>query len=314
MLGKLFKRTLFIALVLFAVLNGVAAMHAWKFTHFSPGAVLLTRDERKLSLAQKAEALITGVSIPRPVNTVLPAVPFTKVRLQSNVPLDCWMIPAQHAKGTVLLCHGYGACKANMLGEAARYHQFGYNVFLPDFMGAGSSGGDACTIGFHEAEEVRSCARYLYAKGERNIIAAGSSMGAVAIMKAVHDSALPGVRQLILECPYGSLERTVANRMRSMQVPQPFARLLLFWGGLENGFDAFELRPVEYAKSIHCRTLLIWGSGDYRVDRDETDAIFANLPGKKRLLVLPQSGHADYLAHNADQWSSAVQGFLKDRH
>ena len=56
-----------------------------------------------------------------------------------------------------------------------------------DFMGSGGSEGNQTTIGFLEAKQVKTCFDYLTEKGEKNIFLFGTSMGSVAIMKAISD-------------------------------------------------------------------------------------------------------------------------------
>lgn len=131
-LRKLLRRSLRIVLVVFVLFNMVAAFHAWKFTHFRRGTSAGTRDEAHLSFSEKLSALFLGVSLPRPENHTAPATPFETVTIQSDVRLECWSIPAADiARGTVILCHGYGGAKAAMLGEAAIFRSLGYNVFYP---------------------------------------------------------------------------------------------------------------------------------------------------------------------------------------
>lgn len=151
---------------------------------------------------------------------------------------------------------------------------------------------------------------YIAAKGERNIVLSGLSMGAAAILKAEHDESLP-VQKIILECPYGTMLQTVGNRFHTVGLPAfPLANMLVFWGGLENGFNAFSLKPESYARSVKCPSLLIWGARDPKVSRAETESIFASLQGPKRLLELPQSGHNDYLLRYRAEWIAAVDSFL----
>ena len=74
-----------------------------------------------------------------------------------------------------------------MLDKSEIFLELGYNTFLVDFMGSGGSEGNQTTIGFLEAEQVETSFNYLKNKGEKNILLFGTSMGAVAIMKAIHD-------------------------------------------------------------------------------------------------------------------------------
>jgi pimeloyl-ACP methyl ester carboxylesterase len=307
------KRGLWSLLFLIMLVNVVAAFHAWKFTHFAYGITQRTADEASLSFGEKAKALLTGVSLPRPEISRLPAVPYQTIKLHSNKLIECWLIPTDSpkAKGTVVLCHGYGANKATLLDKAMLFRKMGYRTMLPDFMGTGGSEGAECTIGWKEAREVSDCMKYLEQNSEQHIILFGCSMGAAAIMKAMNDEQLP-VEQIILECPYSTMLRTVENRFATLRVPSfPLAHLLVFWGGQENGFNAFSLRPEAYARIIHLPTLLIWGEKDSKVMEDETTSIYRNLAGPKQLLRLPEAGHNDYLLRHRALWIATVDSFLE---
>lgn len=152
-----------------------------------------------------------------------------------------------------------------MLERAYVFVDSGYQVLLPDFMGAGGSEGNQCTIGYREADNVKACVDYVQQSGERNIYLMGTSMGAAAIMRACSIYVLP-VKGLILECPFGSMRQTVRNRFEMTGVPTfPLADLLVFWGGAQNGFNAFGHNPEDYARKIHIPVLLLCGGEDDRV-------------------------------------------------
>jgi alpha-beta hydrolase superfamily lysophospholipase len=55
--------------------------------------------------------------------------------------LEAWEIPAENARGTVIIFHGYSAEKSVMLERAEEFIGWGYNTILVDFMGSGGSEG-----------------------------------------------------------------------------------------------------------------------------------------------------------------------------
>jgi alpha-beta hydrolase superfamily lysophospholipase len=177
-------------------------------------------------------------------------------------------------------------------------------------MGSGGSEGNQTTIGFLEAEQVRTCFNFIREKGEKNILLFGNSMGAVALMKAIHDFEI-NPAGIIMECPFGSMYKTVSARFKTMNLPTfPMAGLLVFWGGIENGFWAFGHNPVVYAKHIQCPALLMYGQKDNKVSREETNEIYSNLHGKKELKIYENAGHEDYLIQYKNEWKSDVTDFI----
>ena len=149
---------------------------------------------------------------------------------------------------------------------------------MTDFRAHGNSEGNTCTIGYHESADVKATYDYVAAKGEKNIILYGISLGAATITKAMNDYENIRPAKLILEMPFGSLQDAVKGKMRTMHLPdQPITALLIFWGGVEQGFWTYHLKPTEYVKNIQTPVLLQWGKNDNRVTRAETDSIYKNL-------------------------------------
>ncbi|TDH21639.1 alpha/beta hydrolase [Segetibacter sp. 3557_3] len=295
-------------LLLFVVLNIVAAFHAYRFTHFSDTNSKKT-NASKLSPVAKLKTIVFGISNPRPVNGRLPTQNYRVLHLQSNKKISCWYMTQHNSRGTVILFHGYGGNKSSMLDKSDVFYAMGYNTLLVDFMGSGDSEGNQTTIGFKEAEQVKTCFDFITRMGENHIFLFGTSLGAVAILKAVKDHNIqPG--GIMLECPFGTMYETTVARFRTMNIPPfPMAGLLVFWGGLENGFWGFGHNPIDYAKAVKCPTLLLYGEQDEKVSRAEIDNIYKNLDGSKQLKTYPLAGHENYLVQYRTEWIADVQAF-----
>lgn len=308
---KWIKKSIWTLAAVFVLINVVAVFHSYKFTHFSDGKSVKTEDPQKLTAGQKMKALVFGVSNPRPENKTFPLTDYQTIRLNSNKEIECWSIRKENSKGTVVLFHGFSSEKSSMLDKSDIFQQLGYNTFLVDFMGSGGSEGNQTTIGYLEAEQVKTCYDYLSEIGEKNIYLFGNSMGAVAIMKSISDYEIVP-EGIIIECPFGSMYQTVCARFKTMNVPAfPMAGLLVFWGGLQNGFWAFGHNPIEYATKINCPVLLLYGAKDEKVSKEEEiDKIFNNLAGSKQLKVYQDAGHENYLIRYKDEWTADVREFL----
>lgn len=294
-------------------MNIVAFFHAYKFTHFAEINTEKTASPKKLSTFEKFETVLFGVNNPRPANKTFPAQKFETFKLQSNKKIECWKINTDNPQGTVILFHGYGSEKSSLLNKSDEFIKLGYNTLLVDFMGSGGSEGNQTTIGFKEAEEVKTAFDYIQKQGEKNIFLFGNSLGAVAVMKAINDYDLEA-KGIILECPFGSMYQTTCARFSNMNMPSfPMAGLLVFWGGMQNGFWAFGHKPTEYAKNINTPTLLLYGEKDDKVSRSEVDEIYSNLKGNRILKTYADAGHEDYLSKNKEAWIKDISEFLKNK-
>lgn len=311
------QSALWLAFAALLALNFVAYRQAYGMTHFRYGGSK-TRKPELLSFFDKVRVLLMGVTIPKPMNLYTPedvGLPFQvhRFRSYSDVELEAWYIPQASSQGVVLMFHGYAGCKSNLVDESQEFHRLGYEVFLVDFRGSGGSGGSQTSIGFYEGIDVARAVRYCqWHFGNRPVILYGQSMGSSAILRAVHSEGMRPTA-IIVECPFDSMLNTVKNRFYSMGVPPfPSAHLLVFWGGLQQGFNAFSHNPAEYARAVHCPMLLMHGALDARVSLGEMQTIFNNLSGKKRFELFRNVGHGAYLARDPMKWRNSVATFLQE--
>ena len=307
------RTTLFIRVLIFTFLmiNSIAFFHAYKFTHFTENKSEKTKSPEKQSSFEKAKTLFLGVNNPKPKNLKFPSQKYKTVLLKSNKKIECWLIKNENSKGTIILFHGYGSEKSSLISKSDEFLKLGYSTMLVDFMGSGNSEGNQTTIGYKEAQEVKSTFDYLNQKGEKNIYLFGTSMGAAAIMKSINDYRIKP-KGIIIECPFGSMYQTVCARFNKMNAPTfPMAGILLFWGGIQNGFWGFSHNPAEYAKNINCPTLLLYGEKDKSVSQKEIKEIFANLKGPKKLTIYKKTGHENYLIKNKPEWIRNITAFIQ---
>jgi alpha-beta hydrolase superfamily lysophospholipase len=302
-------------LVVSLLLNVIAFLHARAMTHYVPGGTRPARPE-SLTVLEKAGVLLAGVTVPRPENAATPAsvgLAFTAHRFAGDggSDLEAWHVAHPEPKGLVLLFPGYAAAKDSLLGEARAFHDLGFASFLVDFRGCGGSGGCETTIGVEEARDVARAVDYAGRRWPgQPLVLFGHSMGAVAVLRAV---AVEEVRPaaVVVECPYDRLLTTVANRFSAMGLPSfPFAQLLVFWGGVQQGFNGFRHNPVDYAPAVGCPVLQLHGAEDPRVSVAQAEAVFQRLGGEKRFELFTGVGHESYVAAKPHQWKRSVSEFL----
>lgn len=292
--------------------NIIVICHAYKFTHYyNAGAAKIKRQKDKNSW-DKTKDLLFGIDAVKQINR-LPDSTFKTIYLttKDNLKLEAWLMQVPNSKGTVAMFHGHGGKKSGVLAEAYAFQKMGFNTMLLDFRAHGGSEGNTCTIGYKEAEDVKLAYNYLKQHGEINIVLWGISLGAATITKAVNDYGI-APQKIILEMPFGSLPNAVTGLLKIMGLPQePISTLLTFWGGIENGFWAFNLKPTEYVKKIKCPVLLQHGTKDPRVTEKETKEIFDNIATTKKWVEYSKSAHESLCTNEHDKWVAEVSVFLK---
>lgn len=320
-LGNLFpinrKGLVFILTLLVIGANFCSYMQVYRMIHFSQGGLRTSKSE-DLSWVDKVRLVFTGINIPRPENIKTPdsiGLNYDTFRIPSGKGAvnEVWEIHSQDSKKMVILFHGYAGKKSDLMDEAKEFHERGYEVWLVDFSGSGGSTGNETTVGCKEASEVASAFEEAGRKrpGSR-IILFSHSMGSSAILRAIREYSLTP-SAVVLECPFDSLLSTVENRFHLMGYPSfPFARLMVFWGGVQMGFDGFAYRPVEDAGADRFPTLLLIGEKDDRVTVPQARSIYDRLSGPKKFVVVPGIGHRSYLAVEPSLWKKEVFGFLKE--
>lgn len=300
-IGKFLLRTLG---VLFILVNIICAFHAYKFTHFY--------DAADKAAQSKTAAILFGINSFKQQNDAADSADQKVILTTSDsLKLEGWYAKVNNAKGTVCLFHGHGGKKSGINAETQVFQKLGYNTLQLDFRAHGSSGGNTCTIGYYESEDVALAYDFIKDKGEKNIVLWGISMGAAAVTKSINDYQL-NPSKIILEMPFGSILQAAEGRIKLMGLPsEPLARLITFWGGVEHGFWAFNMKPVEFAKKISCPVLLQWGANDPRVSKKEIADIYANISTAKKLVVYNNSAHESLCEKEKEKWAHEVSDFLK---
>lgn len=300
----------------FALLNLSAYLHAYRMSHFVSSGTR-TSDPELLSWRQKIKILVVGVTVPKPKGDQKPSdrqLDYRTVTMttEEGLTLRGWHIRARESKGMMVIFHGYASCKAHLLMEAELFHQLGWEVLLVDFRGAGDSEGNITTLGVAEVNDVTTVMNWARQNGqERPVILFGRSMGAVAIMHAI-DQGRVNPDAVILECPFDRMLNAVKNRFVVMGVPSfPCAHLLVFWGGVQHRFNAFRHNAVDYARSLTCPVLLLYGNHDPRVTPQEIDNIKQNLKTNCTFHTFNELAHESYCQAMPDEYRRVASRWLE---
>jgi pimeloyl-ACP methyl ester carboxylesterase len=314
---KRFVRLALAALVsAFVSVNVLAFMQARAMTRFAESGERTGRPEQ-LSLLDRLSVIVAGVAIPRPVNNRTPGdfgLSFETLRFPNGggETIEAWFLPGNSERSVIALFHGYAASKSSLISTARVFHQLGYATLLVDFYGSGGSSGWGTTIGVKEAGDVAAAVDYVRRTWpERKIILYGISMGGAAVLRATVHGLKPDA--IIIEAVFDSLLSAGKNRFRAMGLPgSPFAELLLFWGGIQNGFNAFAHNPVDYARAVKQPTLILHGEKDERTTIDQARNIAAAMGANARFVAYDGVPHMPIVEAQPSGWALDIAMFLEE--
>jgi alpha-beta hydrolase superfamily lysophospholipase len=219
-----------------------------------------------------------------------------------GVSLAAWWFHAPApTRGTLVYLHGVSDNRGSSLGIAEHFVPRGFDVVSYDSRAHGESGGEACTYGYYEKQDL---ARVLDHLPRGPIVVMGTSMGAaVALQAAAEDRRISAVVSIAAfsDLRTAALERApfVASRHN---LDDAFAL-----AEAEGHFKVDEVSPVAAAPHVTAPVLLVHGDADQETPYPHALRIFAALHEPKRLITIPGGGHRGGLT--PDVWRE-VDGWL----
>jgi pimeloyl-ACP methyl ester carboxylesterase len=128
-----------------------------------------------LTLACVVIELIYVVSVSRPAPSLvgnppqdgddIVYLPITLYNQEEHIQLSGWYIPSQNSAAVILL-HGFGSNRLEMVSRAEALARHGFGVLLYDLRGHGESQGDSRTFGWGDLSDVESALQFLADRDE----------------------------------------------------------------------------------------------------------------------------------------------------
>jgi len=236
-----------------------------------------------------------------------------------GIGLAGWYVPAGNGTGpagpTVVLAHGWGSNKSNMLDRAAILHD-GYNLILFDFRNHGQSSESATTQGVRETDDLRAMVDWLVREKRPDRIALfGVSMGgATALAEAVRDERIEGV---IAESTHATLANAAQARLDRSGYPlsMPGSWAILLGSLIRTGEDVSAVDPIQTVERLDDRPLLLIQAGrDLSIGPDDAESLLAAAQAAgtpTELEVCADAGHGESNETCPEEYAGWVLGFLE---
>ena len=255
---------------------------------------------------------------PRDHNPAQPSdlgLPFDSVTMQAadGTPLAGWYVPAAvPSTKTVVLVHGYQCAKELWVGQKVlpMLHDR-YNCVCVDLRNCGYSGGTVTSFGYYEAQDVEAAIAFARSRGATSIGVIGQSLGAATSIKAVAQT--PGVKALVSDCAFATIQSAFAGAIASTWVPQPalVADAAIAIANQTLGCDMTSTEPITQLAALAPRPLLIvHGADDPYIDPSNANILFDAYQGPKTLWLCPGAHHGDSDTTQPDVWKAKVRALL----
>lgn len=267
-------------------------------------------------------------------------LPFEEVAFNARdgVPLAGWWVPAENAKGTVVLVHGLNRSRIEMARKLPFLHQAGWNALLFDLRRHGASGGAVRSLGWGERLDVLGALDYARKRAPQPIVAWGISFGGAAVvLAAAEERQISGV---ICDSSYRSLRDTAHHHLelfrqmasRPSSSPEkpplmirilraalpwvptwPTADVAVFWMGQRAGFHPDDLDILKAAAKLGSRpALFVGGTGDERMPPDVAQDLKAATGPQAAVLIVASQGHGHAYRDGTEAYEKAVLKLLEE--
>ena len=253
----------------------------------------------------KTQVLITPADYQLQAQTV-------SLRTTDGVDIEGWFLPHPHATKTVILVHGFGMNKGEML-KRTHFLALSYNLLYLDCRGAGESSGHS-EAGLQESKDIQAAVDYLrtvHPSLAQEMALYGISMGAAAA--AYYTATHGGIKCLVLEASYYSFKNVVKRWIwKHAKIPYfPLVTLFVYWKELmlKRKVESFALQQT--ASQITCPVLMIQGEKDKLAPVSKAQKTYHLLSGPKELWIVPQAGHASCYQFGGEAYVKKITQFFQ---
>lgn len=217
---------------------------------------------------------------------------------------------------TIILLHGYGRSKEQMLPQASFLNKAGFNILMFDFRASGKSGGRYITFGMKEQNDLAGAVLYLQYRKDINSDKTGllgfSMGGAVAIMKS---GDMPEIKAIVINSSFARFKTIIWNNFQIYLRGLPFfplGWLVLLLIKLRTGIYYPRINPIKYLNKLQKRPLMvIHGTHDKRIPIEDAMEFYKQAPWLEELWIIKGAGHEDTYSINEGQYEEKVNNFFK---
>jgi len=239
---------------------------------------------------------------------------FDTVRVPASVgPLAAWLLPGADSTWAIFV-HGRGATRAEVLRMLPAYRAAGLPCLVITYRndaGAPQVDGGRYRLGDTEWRDLEDAVRFARARGARDVVLVGCSMGGGIIAQFLRRSPLASeCRAAVLDAPALDWNAVLALAARQRRVPAWLTEVGKWIAGLRGGWQWSDLVQAEHASEFHTPMLILHGDGDETVPIDVSRRFAAARPDLVTFAVFPAAGHVESSNFDATRYRRVVGEWL----
>ena len=236
----------------------------------------------------------------------LPGAATVAIPSRAAVRLAAWWVPSRNG-ATIVLLHGSGGDRRQMLPEAQLLAAGGFGVVALDLPGTGESGG-SISWGRTERAAILGVLDWLAARAPRELVGVlGFSMGATMVVPVAAEDRR--IRALILEGIVDDLDEQTNYEYRRWG---PFTQLPARAAKRYEGYDPSLPLPLAAVKKLDGRPLLIIaGTNDRSVPIANSQRLFEAASPPREFWLIEGAQHGDYLRTAGEEYRRRVLAFFE---
>ncbi|MEW5692117.1 MAG: alpha/beta hydrolase [Candidatus Hydrogenedentota bacterium] len=214
---------------------------------------------------------------------------------EDGMMLSGWFIKGERDKPGVIVIHGYGTNRSDLIDIIFMFYKLGFSVLSFDFRAHGESGGTRTGLGWTERKDVRSALLYLknYKMSEYNgmVGAYGTSMGASATILATDKDLIFDF--YIIDGAYARLQESIKRHLKLLIKTDNVLiyKFLDYIYKRQNGVSFEDVNPYQSMKYIDKKPVLLIYAEDDSLACVADGLMFQEWYPKAELIVIKGAEH-----------------------
>jgi len=263
--------------------------------------------------------IVKGKSKPKTISQIKNFdLAFKEIKIESEqgYPITANLIYTNNAnaKGTIIMLHGIRASKEHFIPISKTVTVWGYNALIVDLKAHGQSGGDYCTFGYNEKNDISDLITYVIETEDEPTsfgIWGQSLGGAVALQTLAIDERIAFG---IIESTFAELRPTVHRYAKNYTGFNWPALTNFMINRMESiaDFKVDDIKPYEIAKQIKQPVLMVHGKKDKKMPIAVGEKIFNSLNNEQsEFYIIDEANHLNVWKVGGLSYMNKVSDYLE---